>query len=48
MTAAAEARDILSRLGVTDGAFAPDGLPTRSPIDGSAGEAVRETAAAAK
>lgn len=46
MTAAAETRDILARLGVTDAAFAEKGLATRSPIDGSAGAAVRETAAA--
>lgn len=38
--AAAESRDILRRLGVADSAFAPGGLPTRSPVDGSAGPAV--------
>jgi aldehyde dehydrogenase (NAD+) len=43
MTAADDARAILSRLGVPDTAFAENGLPTRSPIDGSTGEAVRIT-----
>ncbi|MEQ7156724.1 L-piperidine-6-carboxylate dehydrogenase [Brevundimonas aurifodinae] len=41
MTAARDARAILARLGVPDHAFAEDGLPTRSPIDGSAGSSVR-------
>jgi aldehyde dehydrogenase (NAD+) len=41
MTASQAARDILSRLGVPAAAFSAKGLPTRSPIDGSAGEAVR-------
>jgi len=41
MTAAQDAHAILNRLGVPAEAFAPDGLPTRSPIDGSSGQAVR-------
>ncbi len=47
MTAAAESRDILRRLGVPDAAFAADGMATRSPIDGSAGPAVAVADAAA-
>ena len=35
MTAAAESRDILRRLGVPETAFAGSGLAVRSPIDGS-------------
>ncbi len=46
-TAAAESRDILRRLGVPDSAFDEGGLPTRSPIDGSAGAAVAQSGAAA-
>ena len=45
MTAAAETRDILRRLGVADSLFAETGRATRSPIDGSSGSAVREIAA---
>ena len=45
--AAAESRDILRRLGVPDSAFAPEGLATRSPVDGSAGPAVAVADAAA-
>lgn len=41
MTAALDARAILSRLGVHENIFAPGGLPTRSPIDGSSGSPVR-------
>ncbi|WP_269515766.1 aldehyde dehydrogenase family protein [Brevundimonas subvibrioides] len=41
MTAAADARLILTHLGVAETAFATDGLPTRSPIDGSTGASVR-------
>jgi aldehyde dehydrogenase (NAD+) len=41
MTAARDARAILNRHGVSAEGFAPGGLPTRSPIDGSSGEAVR-------
>ena len=41
MTAAQDARSILTRLGVPDTTFDPAGMPTRSPIDGSAGAAVR-------
>lgn len=41
MTAANDARAILTRLGVPDEAFADAGLPTRSPIDGSIGVSVR-------
>jgi len=46
MTAAHDARAILDRLGVTEAAFDPAGLATRSPVDGSAGEAVRTADAA--
>ena len=42
-TAAAESRDILSRLGVPEAAFAAAGLATRSPIDGSDGAIVSGT-----
>ena len=45
--AAAESRDILRRLGVPDSAFAPEGLATRSPVDGSAGPVVALTDTAA-
>jgi aldehyde dehydrogenase (NAD+) len=41
MTAAQDARAILSRLGVPQTVFSAEGLSTRSPIDGSTGEAVR-------
>lgn len=41
MTAALDSRAILSRLGVHENIFAPGGLPTRSPIDGSSGSPVR-------
>jgi aldehyde dehydrogenase (NAD+) len=41
MTAADDARAILSRLCVPETVFSAEGLPTRSPIDGSTGEAVR-------
>ncbi|WP_029415993.1 L-piperidine-6-carboxylate dehydrogenase [Brevundimonas bacteroides] len=41
MTAADDARAILSRLGVPAGVFTPTGLPIRSPVDGSTGGAVR-------
>jgi aldehyde dehydrogenase (NAD+) len=41
MTAADDARAILSRLGVSEEVFSPVGLTTRSPIDGSTGEFVR-------
>jgi aldehyde dehydrogenase (NAD+) len=45
MTAVSESREILRRLGVSDDAFVQTGgLPTRSPIDGSNGGGVRETA----
>ena len=44
MTAAADSREILGRLGVPDAAFVEEGLPTRSPIDGSSAGAVVETA----
>ena len=37
MTAARDARAILTRLGVAETAWAQDGLATRSPIDGSSG-----------
>ncbi|HZW14748.1 MAG TPA: aldehyde dehydrogenase family protein [Brevundimonas sp.] len=46
-TAAAESRDILRRLGVPEAAFAPAGLATRSPIDGSSGAVVAQSDAAA-
>jgi len=41
MTAAQDARAILSRMGVHENIFAPGDLPTRSPIDGSSGSPVR-------
>ena len=41
MTAADDARAILSRLGVPESAFSQGGLPTHSPIDGSVGQTVR-------
>lgn len=41
-TAASEIRDILARLGVSE-ALTGQGLPTRSPIDGSSAGAVAET-----
>ncbi len=41
MTASLDARAILTRLGVADATFHPKGMPTRSPIDGSTGAAVR-------
>ncbi|MBU1347856.1 MAG: aldehyde dehydrogenase family protein [Alphaproteobacteria bacterium] len=41
MTAAADARSILTRLGIDDAVFDPQGLATRSPIDGSTGAPVR-------
>jgi aldehyde dehydrogenase (NAD+) len=41
MTAAQDARAILSRMGVPENIFAPGGLPTRSPIDGSSVGPVR-------
>ena len=47
MTAAQNAQAILTRLGVSDATFDPAGLPTRSPIDGSTGQAVRVADAAA-
>jgi aldehyde dehydrogenase (NAD+) len=43
MTAADEAKTILARLGVGESAWG-DGLPTRSPIDGSSAGPVAETA----
>ncbi len=46
MTASQDARAILTRLGVSDGVFDASGLMTRSPIDGSNGEAVRVADAA--
>lgn len=46
-TAAAEARDILRRLGLPEAAFADAGLATRSPIDGSAGVVLAEADPAA-
>ena len=45
MTAADQSRDILTRLGVGDAAFAAGGMATRSPVDGSTGPAVREATA---
>ena len=47
MTASQDARSILTRLGVPEAAFDPKGMPTRSPIDGSSGDAVRTADAAA-
>ncbi|WP_425988767.1 aldehyde dehydrogenase family protein [Brevundimonas sp. TWP2-3-2] len=47
MTAAQNAHAILTRLGVSEATFDPSGLPTRSPIDGSTGAAVRAADAAA-
>ena len=41
MTAAQDARAIMTRLGVSDATFDPAGLPTRSPVDGSVGDAIR-------
>ncbi len=41
MSAAAEIRDLLNRLGVGDRAFDASGEPLRSPIDGSRGNGVR-------
>jgi aldehyde dehydrogenase (NAD+) len=41
MTAAQDARAILSRMGVHENIFAQGDLPTRSPIDGSSGSPVR-------
>ncbi|MFC5346015.1 aldehyde dehydrogenase family protein [Brevundimonas staleyi] len=46
MTASQDARALLTRLGVPETTFAPSGLPTRSPIDGSTGDAVRTADAA--
>jgi aldehyde dehydrogenase (NAD+) len=43
MTAADDARAILSRLVVPETVFSAEGLSTRSPIDGSSGQAVRIT-----
>ncbi|WP_428150569.1 L-piperidine-6-carboxylate dehydrogenase [Brevundimonas sp.] len=40
MTAAADARSILTRLGVSEATFDLSGMTTRSPIDGSTGERV--------
>ena len=47
MTASQDARAVLNRLGVTEAAFDPAGLPSRSPIDGSSGDPVRTADAAA-
>jgi aldehyde dehydrogenase (NAD+) len=43
MTAADDALAILSRLGGSESAFSSEGLPTRSPIDGSNGTSVHIT-----
>ena len=47
MTAAQDARTLLTRLGVPEATFDPAGMTTRSPIDGSTGDAVRVADAAA-
>ncbi|HYG25758.1 MAG TPA: aldehyde dehydrogenase family protein [Caulobacteraceae bacterium] len=47
LSAAAESRDILRRLGAPETAFADAGLATRSPIDGSTGVGVAQADAAA-
>ncbi len=41
MNAADQARAVLTRLGVAESAFDPEGLTTRSPVDGSVGRALR-------
>ncbi len=46
MTAAQDARTLLTRLGVAEAAFDPAGMATRSPIDGSTGDPVRAADAA--
>ena len=46
MTAAQDARTLLTRLGVAETAFDPAGMATRSPIDGSSGDPVRTADAA--